>query len=291
MIGGLTRGIPVLLLLFLGHIAYGGGLQDREKEVTERSASKKTKTNPEPDTDARDQDAATSSFGSGTYPSSRRGDRFPSGFLGWLIAAPFQYRTDDPASVSMRAEDGWGDGSSAVFPQHFTGQPTLPYVRFDYHYQFVDNDQPTDVHDGRLELGYKIFAFHGRMTKYIQDDGFALDLRQYYAVLRYGGCSLDLFPANFEIGIGLGVVQHTGDVQDDTSGAITVPLKFYPTEWCGVEFRPAWYHWQEISIADYDLSVSLGLDYMQLRAGYRWLWDNGVVDVQSGPYAGISISF
>jgi hypothetical protein len=279
------RGIALLTAALLVQTA-SGGLQEREQEVKKRSAAKK-KDNGSADR-SRD-DAAHSAFGSGTYPSSGE-ESFLSGFWGWLVAAPFQYRHDDPAG-SMSGEGEWAQGNGLRFPLHQPGQPTVPVVRFDYHYQFVDNDQPTDVHDGRLEAGYKWFAFHGRMTRYIQEDDFILDLRQYYGVLRYGGRRPDFVPGTFEFGIGLGMVHHTGDVEDDTSGAFTIPLKYHPADWVGFEFRPAWYRWDEITIGDYDLSLSLGGRFVQLRGGYRWLWDNGLVDVQSGPYAGFSLSF
>ena len=289
MVMGRGRVISGVLASLLVSSVFGGGLQDREKEITERSAAKTEKKDSASNSNTR-SDAAYSSFGSGTYPSTGGGESFLGSFWAWLVASPFQYRYDDPGA-SMSDEEGWADGTGSIFPRHELGQATVPYVRFDYNYQFVENDQPTDVHDGRLELGYKFFAFHGRMTKYIQDDGFTLDLRQYYGVLRYGGCRPDFIPGTFEFGVGLGLVHHTGDVTDDSSGAITIPLKYYPAEWFGIEFLPAWYRWQEITIGDYDISASLGGRFLQFRGGYRWLWDEGVVDVQSGPYLGLSVSF
>jgi hypothetical protein len=99
-------------------------------------------------------------------------------------------------------------------------------------------------------------------------------------------------PGSFEVNIGAGVAQHSGDIaEDDSSGAFTFALKYYPADWVGVEFRPAYYRWEEIMVRDYDLSLSLGYRYLMARAGYRWLWDQGIVGVQSGPYAGLSLSF
>jgi hypothetical protein len=273
------------LAVALAHVSFGGTLQDREKDITERSNEKKDDSNPP----KYDSDTA---FGSGTYPSTPSGSSgFLSDFWGWLVLAPFSYRHDDPMASMSPDREGWANESGSIFPPHAKGMATVPYARFDYNYQFVDGDLPIDTHDGRMELGYKFFAFQARMTKYMQSDGFTLDLRQYYGVLRYGGYRPDFLPGTFEFSIGLGLAHHAGDVEDDTSGAITIPLKYYPTEWLGVEFRPAWYRWKEIAVGDYDLSASLGPRYVQLRGGYRWFWDNGVVGVQSGPYAGVSLSF
>lgn len=280
-----------VLVFALVFPSIGGTLQDDDKDVVERSAAKKKKEDSAPA--ARNDDAAYSAFGSGTYPSSGGGESFLSSFWGWLVAAPFQYRHDDPSARMSPDGEEWADGRGAIFPQHVPGQATVPYVRFDYNYQFTDGDLPMDVHDGRIELGYKLVAFHGRMTKYMQNDGFTYDLRQYYGVIRYGGYRPDFVPGTFEFGIGLGVAHHTGDVTEDTSGAITVPMKYHPTDWIGVEFRPAWYRRLEITHGDYDLSASLGGRFVQLRGGYRWVWRNGdgALDTQSGPYAGVSISF
>ena len=288
-----NRMFPGLLLLALVQSSIGGSLGDRAKDVSERSEAETQKEESAP-ASRNDSDAAYSSFGSGTYPSSGGGESFLSSFWGWLVAAPFQYRYDDPAA-SMSPEEGWADGGGgAVFPMHVTGQATIPYLRVDYHYQWADD---VEAHDGRIELGYKLIAFHGRMTRYEDEVGDVLDLRQYYGLIRYGGYRPDFLPGTFEVALGLGVVQHTGSalsnagLEEDSSGAITLPIKYHPFEWFGVEFRPAWYRWYDVTIGDYDLSASLGGRFVQLRGGYRWLWDNGVVDVQSGPYAGVSVSF
>ncbi len=202
--------------------------------------------------------------------------------------APFQYRHDDPAASMENNEAEWDDESyDSWFPKHELGQATAPYARFDYNWQSAE----WDVEDARLEVGYKLIAFHGRMTKYTDDTGDELELNQYYGVLRYGGYRPDFIPGTFEFSAGLGMAEHAGDVEKTQSAAVTIPLKYYPTDWFGVEFRPAWYRWHEVSINDYDLSASLGWRVVQLRGGYRWFWDHGVVKEQSGPYAGISISF
>ena len=260
-----------------------GGLQEREQDVKKRSAKKK-KSERE-DSNSGHSHAATAPFGSGSYPSTESdySGSFASDFWSWLVLAPFAYRHDDPAGAMTAEEEGWADEPYSLYPQHELGQTTAPYFRADYNFQWADG---VDAHDGRIEAGYKLVAFHGRMTQ------FRLDVRQYYAVLRYGGARPDFVPGTFEVNFGVGVATHTGDIEeDDSSGALTFGLKYYPVDWMGVEFRPAWYRWEEILIRDYDLSVAAGYRHLMLRGGYRWLWDEGVVDVQSGFYAGASISF
>jgi len=281
------------LVLLLVHSAMAKGLGDLKKEADKKTAAeaeeKKT------DSTRIYDDAATSSFGSGTYPSSGGGESFLGGFWSWLVAAPLQYRHDDPAaSISQdEGEEGWVDGRRSIYPEHVLGQTTAPYVRVDYNWQYIDSGNA--AHDGRVELGYKLVAFHGRTTRYTDDaEGLALDVNQYYAVLRYGGCRPDFLPGTFEVGMGLGVCQ-TIDDEENSSGAVTIPLKYYPVDWCGIEFRPAWYrgtYWgAEFTTGDYDISVSLGHRFVQLRGGYRWLWLQGAGHQLNGPYAGVSVSF
>lgn len=288
-----------VLTITLAHSALGGSLGDRAKDVSERSEKKKKKKKKEESHSHRNRHSS-SYFGSGTYPSSHSSHGFMSEFWGWLIMAPFAYRSDDPgASMFLdgaEQEEGWADHRASKFPQHDLGQATAPYVRADYNRQWADR---VDADDGRLELGYKPFAVHARMTRYTDEVDDVYDLQQYYVVLRYGGYQPDDMLGSFEIGAGLGMVHHSGNaleragLDDDSSGAMTFLVKYYPVEWIGVEFRPAWYRFYDIVHGDYDLSASVGLPYVQVRGGYRWIWENGVGIRReiSGFYAGVSVSF
>jgi len=263
-----------MLLVVLVNKAAAGRLDDLEKEVSEKSAPKAEKKS-----ESRAyNDAATSSFGSGTYPSSGGGESFLGEFWIWL----FQYQYGDPSASTSP-----DDASPSIYPKHTLGQATAPYVRVDYNWQQIDS--LTDAKDFRVEAGYKLVAFHGRMTRY--DDGSTpLDINQYYGVLRYGGYRPGFLPGTFEFGIGFGGVQ-IKRTNEDSSTALTIPLKYYPLEWCGVEFRPAWYEWMDVSARDYDLSISIGHRFVQLRGGYRWLSFQGIDVDLNGPYAGVSLSF
>ena len=267
-----------------------GGLKEREENIKKRSEAKKQAEDDKRASGGHD-DIAHSNFGSGTYPSSSSSSSggFMSDFWGWLVMAPFAYRADDPSAAMGEGEEGWATENHSIFPRHTPGQATVPNVRFGYNFQWADG---VDAHDGRVEAGYKFFAFHGRLTSYTDTTDFSIDVQQYYGVLRYGGARPDFIPGTFEVNIGAGIAHHSGDIaEDDSSGAFTFGIKYYPWEWVGMEFRPAYYRWEEIMIRDYDFSLSLGARYLQVRAGYRWLWDQGIVEVQSGPYAGLSLSF
>jgi hypothetical protein len=286
------------LAVSLACSAMGGGLGSLKKK-TEENAAEKQPDLPKAQGAPR-SDAGTSSFGSGTYPSASTGSGFMGDFWGWLVAVPFSYRTDDPGASMSSDQEGWAeDGSDGrLRPRHQKGQAVMPTLRADLNWQYIDGDN--QAIDGRIELGYKAIGFQARFTKYDgidEDTGEDLTQRinQYYGMLRFGGRWPEAFPGAFEVAFGLGVAHQNGDLSDDSSVALTLPLKYHPTDWLGVEFRPAWYEADYggivYNIGDYDLSASLGYRFVQFRAGYRWLWFNSIGQTLDGPYAGASLSF
>lgn len=289
--------MAVIAMVGLVSMQSGGGqLDDLKKKAKKESSSSSSDSSSSSEPESRTYDSsASSSFGSGTYPSDSGGESFMGGFLSWLVTAPFRYRHDD-AAPSLSESDGSGEDEgwakeSDLLAGHTRGAATMPYVRVDYNWQRINSD--LEAEDLRFEAGYKWLAFHGRHTLYSENNpSDELTVNQYYGVLRIGGLveGANLPNASWEAGIGLGVVQHMDD-EEKSSGAITVPLKFYPTEWLGLEFRPAWYRWYEKAIGDYDASASLGWRYVQIRGGYRWLWMQGEGHLLNGPYAGVSFSF
>ncbi|MEE9368407.1 MAG: hypothetical protein V3V05_06040 [Pontiella sp.] len=279
-------------ITLLAQGASAGKLKDFSTKATSNTAEP-TDPVPAPAQPQTYDSAATSSFGSGTYPSSGGGDSFLGGFFAWLVTAPFEYQYDDPAAGSVADNDEeWASERQRIFPIHELGLATVPYVRLDYNWHYVDSN--IDAKDVRLEAGYKAVALHVRTSRFSdQSDGYELDINQYYGVVRYGGFRPDFIPGTFEAGLGLGVCEFKDNEQlaDDSGGAITIPLKYYPRDWYGFEFRPAWYRLVEKVIGDYDISASLGRRYVQLRGGYRWMWIQGEGKFNNGPYAGVSVSF
>lgn len=268
--------------------ASAGKLNEFAKTATGQPAEQ-----PKPAAKPQAYDSAeTAAFGSGTLPSSG-GEGFLASFIGWLVSSPMNYRHDDPSAALADADAAGSRGPLGFFPRHEPGEATVPYARLDYNWQYVDEN--IDADDLRVELGYKPFAVHARKTMYADaSDGFELDINQIYGVLRYGGSRPDFVPGTFEAGIGLGASQletNEDGIPDESDIALTFPLKYYPADWFGVEFRPAWYTWAgNERIGDYDLSASVGWRFVQLRGGYRWMRLSGET-WNDGPYAGLSASF
>ncbi len=172
---------------------------------------------------------------------------------------------------------------------HEAGAFSLPYLRADYRWQYLNHDM--DANDWVLEAGYKMVAFYGRYTSY--EDRAAeehLDIGQYYGLLRMGESDDFLIAGCFQAGIGAGGYVIDG-VDRHAGPALTLPVQIYPADWWGVEIRPAWARINEKTISDYDVSLSAGYRFLQLRAGYRWFWVQQEGHWLDGPYAGISISF
>lgn len=279
------QAIPMIaVLVLLSQAVTAGRLDDFEKEAGNEK--------PKSDKQSRSYDTAeTSAFGSGTYPSGSGGQSFLGGFWAWLVASPFDYRHDDPSGAMLAERGGDSEGWAAGNGGHLLGSATLPYVRADYNRQYIDSN--LDAEDVRLEVGYKMLAFHGRHTRYMEHNpADELTINQFYGVIRVGGSAPDGNPpmAGWEVGLGAGAAQQQGNAEH-SSWAFSVPVKIHPADWIGFEFRPAWYRPQERIISDYDLSASLGWRYLQLRGGYRWLWLQGVGHYFDGPYAGVSLSF
>lgn len=183
-------------------------------------------------------------------------------------------------------KDDVKDGNDLV---HRFGTAGLPYVRFDYRWQYQNHD--LDADDYLLEAGYKMFAIYGRFTQY-EDRAVDEDLKigQYYGMLRLGGTDEFYSLAAFQAGVGLGGYVIEGK-RSQSGAAMTIPLMLYPTDWFGLEFRPAWASINGKTVSDYDISASAGHRFLQMRLGYRWLWVQGEGHWLNGPYAGVTAMF
>jgi hypothetical protein len=156
-------------------------------------------------------------------------------------------------------------------------------------WQYLEPD--LDAQDYLLEAGYKMLAVYGRFTHYeAATTGEDLNIEQYYGLFRLGGSDDFFFSGSFQLGLGAGAYVIKGS--DEQGGAaLTAPIMVYPADWYGIEFRPAWASINGKTVSDYDISVSAGQRFLQMRAGYRWLWVQDEGHWLNGPYAGMSVMF
>lgn len=162
-----------------------------------------------------------------------------------------------------------------------TGEVLIPFFRLDAAYQNVDSD--VEAIDIRAELGYGPIALSIRDTNYQESDpDDELEIFQMHALYRMS------FSEAFEVDAGLGILTIDGDGQN--SGlSLTLPVLIRYTENLGFEFRPSWSSVNGNTIQDYDVGAMLGMRFVALRAGYRWIESENTS--LNGPYLGISIHF
>jgi hypothetical protein len=230
------RRVSIIVVLGLFALqATGGQLDDFEKKGKKEKSDSSSSSQPK----QQSSDSSSSSFGSGTYPSSNSGNSFAGDFLIWLVTAPFQSRNNDAAPLASDSYDGegWADGDTGLFAGHTLGKLTKPYVRVDYNWQYINSN--LEAQDLRVEAGYKLLAFYGRHTLYTESNSTnnlnELTLNQYYGMLRFGGAlhHENFLNGSWEVGLGLGTAQQMGN-EEHSSWALTVPVKFYPTDWFGL---------------------------------------------------------
>lgn len=264
----------VLLMLLLGAAAsaQAGALRDFEKKATEKPTTPKKSGSTPP--------APYSRHGGFWYDDYGHYPRYRSRFHPLYFGVPACAHT---ATKTQNTEE-----PDFIYLEHQSGAFTMPTIRADIHWSEIDAD--TDALNIRMEGGYRMFAASGQWTRYIDhSDDFTLDLPQVYGMLRAGGSSPNRPRASFEAALGFGVASLRGD-ETNSGAALTIPLKYYPTDWMGLEFRPAWYRPVEKVISDYDASVSFGSNYFQVRVGYRWLWLQGSGSELEGFYMGCGFS-
>ena len=285
----MVRKIAIALLLTLGLLgsSIAGELDKFEKAVAKPvKRQKRSRTNYDDKDSGKIGAGIAVRFVQGVY----HGAKYVA--YGWW-AAPEEDRQYGESFAPTAASDHGAYAETELEGQdelkHKLGTPGLPYVRFDYRWQYLDSD--TSANDYFLEMGYKHVAAYGRITQYEGAANEKLDIEQYYGMLRYGGSDDFLLPGSFQVGAGIGGYSIKGPSKTQNGAALTVPITFCPADWIGFEFRPAWAVINERKLSDYDLSVSLGDRFVHFRGGYRWLWVQHEGHWLNGPYAGVSISF
>jgi hypothetical protein len=157
------------------------------------------------------------------------------------------------------------------------GEALIPFARFDLSYQDVESD--VDAWDYRLEGGYGPVGLQCNLTHYSEetpeDD---LDMLRFYGMYRMS------FGTIVEVDLGLGALTIDGNGRD-TRFSLTVPVRIYPTDWLGIEIRPAWAD----NVTDCDIALLLTAPYVSLKAGYRWV--SSPTESLNGPYAGLAVHF
>jgi len=252
--------------------SFAGSLDEYEEKIKEKKSTPSSTVH------------STSSSSTVVHSANGKTQYGPLEFLiANMISSVFQLNKED----EQEEKDDFDDNGDLYL--HDLGGLTLPYMRVDYNWQYINSN--LNAQDVRLELGYKVIGFLGRYTQYSQSDpNDEMTIDQYYLTLRYGVSDPDINLDGLEVVLGIGMARLKGN-SDESALSITVPIKYYPKKWIGFEFRPAWYSFYEKMISDYDISTSVGSRFLHFRAGYRWQWVQHEGPSLKGPYLGISLSF
>lgn len=159
--------------------------------------------------------------------------------------------------------------------QRHLGEATIPFVRIDAAWQRLDKD--LQASDYGIESGYGAFGLvYNRTDLRESNPADELIFHKAYAVLR-----LSLNDST-ELDLGFGALTMEGD-RSSTKPIFTMPLRFHPTDWFGMEFRPLWAD----RYSEYDAGILLGWRYVSAKAGYRWYVSPA--ETLAGPYLGFAL--
>jgi hypothetical protein len=157
----------------------------------------------------------------------------------------------------------------------------IPFIRLDTGYQVSSRD--VEAPSARVQGGFGPAAIEYELIRFKEGKtGDRLDFRRICGLYRMS------FGRNVEIDLGLGSLTLEGAAKT-TEMVYTIPILIYPTDRWGVEFRPAWAHFEGSTLEDYDLGVYLNWKGGSLKAGYRWLMSDN--QDLSGPYVGLVLRY
>ena len=245
------RALCVLLALcLLSHDAIAGKLGDFESDATKKSKGERTPSS-----------------------SSDHDDDGLDELVLAIILAPL-------IPITWLARDGVSEATRLAASRE-AADPILPGARLDVVYQDVDSD--VDAFAYSIELGQGPLGAEFRQTHYREDEpSGTLDIFQLHGLCRM--CALE----ELEVDLALGAVRIEGD-ESNTGFSFGFPMRYWPDENIGVEFRPAWGSIHGTWTRDYDLSALVRYEHTSLRLGYRWM--ESPEESLNGPYVGLSFRY
>lgn len=168
------------------------------------------------------------------------------------------------------------DPATDVPLQRTDGDPSIPFVRYDFGYQRVSAN--IDAHINRFEGGY------GPVALFLEDYSFnetspasTLKIQRHMLLYRMSGKL-----AEIDFGFGESVIS---GMQRTTVGAVSLRGRFVIDENVSIEVMPIWGG----GMSDYELALQWGRQFGSLKIGYRALYSPDVS--LSGPFAGFALYF
>jgi hypothetical protein len=221
--------------------------------------------------DAFAADAGARSYGVGSSAGSS--GSCVGAFFGEVFSEIIGATLAEGGAISLARVSGGADDGDVRLRE--IGEPELPFARMDVVYQSIESD--VEAVDARVELGYGPIGVHGNLTRYREREP-----HDNLSILRVYGAYRMSFGSYAEMDLGIGALTMMGDPAP-TKLLLSVPFLFHPSEYVGIEFRPAWAD----RVSDYDLAALLSVKCVSLKLGYRWVCSPQ--ESLNGPYVGVSI--
>jgi hypothetical protein len=156
------------------------------------------------------------------------------------------------------------------------GEPLIPFIRYDFGYQWVSANIAGHIH--RFEGGYGPVALF--LEDYTLDEsspGAALNIQRQMMLYRMSG-------SRAEIDIGLGQTVISG-AQRTEIGAVSLRGRFMFGEAVSMDILPTW----GSGLDDCELALHWGRQFGSLKIGYRRLHSPSAA--LGGPFAGFALYF
>ncbi len=248
-----------------------GSLDDFEENVITKPKAK-SEVEPKKDSNKKGNNNRSIYFGSSNDCDVLLGCFMDEFF--WRMMEVTVLVAIEGGKMSVERTQG-ADALSSMVPRTI-GEPLLPFVRFDTHYQNANGD--ISGIDLKMELGYSLLGIHLRHTKFREPSpSDELDLSYFHALYRM---SLGNH-VGFNVGYGRAILK--GNYK--TSGSsITFPLLFHWSKRLGIEGSYTASNINDNWLTDTEISLLVTETFGSLSLGYRSI--RGSSNKIQGPFIG-----
>lgn len=275
----MARGILLFCLLFFSFSMIAGTLDDFEKDVI---TTPETKSKSNPSSSSKKSSNKRHEKHRSIYSSSYSNcDVFLGCFMDelfWRMMEITVLVAIEGGKMSVERTQGVDDTLSSMAPRTI-GEPLLPFIRFDAHYQNAKGD--VSGIDLKLELGYSLLGINLRRARFRElSPSDELDLSYIHGLYRMS--------LGNHVGLNVGYGRATLKGEQKSSGSsVTFPLLFHWSERLGIEgsytaskINRNWLKDTEISLVVTERFASLSFGYRSIRGPFKNL---------QGPFMGLSV--
>ncbi len=253
------------LLLVLSGAAFGGALDDFEKDATQDRGAEEQASNQQDCQSASECDE----------------DDHSGNFCIDIVSSIFGSVTDAILTVGSHNTEvrASSNNSNTYITPREPGSPLLPLLRLDGSRHDLNNGLLGD--DVRIELARSLLGVQARVTNFKETNpSDSLKLTSIHGLYRlsYGNT----------VGINLGLGISNLDGNSSTTGfSFTIPVYWHFHENLGIEYKPTFSQFNGTDVIDSDASLMFTYHAASLMLGHRTI--SSPNESLSGTYIGLSI--